>query len=138
MKTQLISKVAVVLTVFFSLALSLKSEAQIPNPYKVKNNTGCTFVVDWYAADPTCVNVCSSGSSVTLAPGITPLSWGLACAPAPCDFKILITQVGAATLSPPVGGSVLSGGTSFSNPSTSGCSAIGFTLIMGTNGAVIN
>lgn len=138
MKTQFISKVAVVLTVFFSLALSLKSEAQIPNPYKVKNNTTCTFVADWYAADPTCVNVCSSQSNVTLAPGVTPLFWGAACAPAPCDLKIMITQIGAVVLSTPIGASVLSGGTSFANPAGSGCPSTGFTITMGVGGAVIN
>lgn len=138
MKTQFVSKVAVVLTVFFSLALSLKSEAQIPNPYKVKNNTSCTFVADWYAADPTCANVCSSGTAVTLAPGVTPLFWAAACAPAPCDFKIMITQIGSVTLGTPIGASVLSGGTSFANPPGSGCSASGFTIAMGTGGAVIN
>ncbi len=138
MKTQLISKVAVVLTVFFSLALSLKSEAQIPNPYKVKNNTTCTFIVDWYAADPSCINVCHSQTAVTLAPGVTPLVWSAPCLPAPCDLKIMITQIGSTVLSTPIGASVLSGGTSFANPPGSGCSATGFTINMGTGGAVIN
>lgn len=138
MKTQLISKVAVVLTVFFSLALSLKSEAQIPNPYKVKNNTTCTFIVDWYAADPSCNNVCDAQSSITLSPGVTPLFWATTCAPAPCDFKIMITQIGATTMSPPVGASVLSGGTTFVNPAGSGCPGTSFTITMNVGGAVIN
>ncbi len=107
MKTLLLSKISMVVTVlFFMAATKTMGQSAYTNPLPVtNNNTSLSFEFDWVVVESTCSFICdqslpgppfSIGASAT---GSIPFSTA-ACGAMQCDVKITIESINSTPITP--------------------------------------